>query len=293
MSNNKMLYSLKIGTAITKIIPRRIVMLFTKYLVSLFSLIPTEMLKNIMNVQGIISPELNASELKLRARKVLNYYAQYWVDVFWISSNRSSKDISEIINVEGKNYYDNAVIKALKNNSGVILALGHLGNFELAGAWLGTTDTIPLVVAERLKPPELFNLFTKSREVAGMEVIAHDDNPTKKLITGLKLGRTICLVADRDISKNGQIHKFFDRDKSMPQGPATLSYLTGAVIVPVATYLNHDFTLTIVFYPECELQKGDNKKEIIYNTSKKLFEDFEEMILRDPSQYHVLQNEWE
>ena len=111
MSNNKMLYSLKIGTAITKIIPRRIVMLFTKYLVSLFSLIPTEMLKNIMNVQGIISPELNASELKLRARKVLNYYAQYWVDVFWISSNRSSKDISEIINVEGKNYYDNAVIK--------------------------------------------------------------------------------------------------------------------------------------------------------------------------------------
>ena len=78
----------------------------------------------------------------------------------------------------------------------------------------------------------------------------------------------------------------------MPQGTATLAYLTKAVILPGATYLNHDSTVSIVFYPELEMQKGNDKKEVIYNTSQKLFSIFEEMIKRDPEQYHVLQNEW-
>lgn len=292
MSNNSMLYSLKAGAVITKLLPRKVVLFFAKYIGIIVGFIPSKMMQNIKSVQSIISPDLSDSQLNVRARNVISYYAQYWVDVFWLSSKRNKDEIIKIVNVEAISNLHKALEKAKKNKSGVILALGHLGSFEIAGAWLSTTGERPLVVAERLNPPELFELFSSTRQAAGMEVIAHDDNPTTKLIAGLKDGRVICLVADRDIAKSGQVHKFFNREKSMPQGPATLAHLTGAVILPVATYVNNDSTITIVFYPECTIEKAETKQEVIYKTSAKLFKNFEEMILRDPEQYHVLQNEW-
>lgn len=292
MSNNKMLNSLRAGTAIARVVPRKIALPIAKYLAYLFSFFPTSIKKNIISIHEIISPNLSKEEMSRRVRNVLAYYAQYWFDVFWLSSPRDKKVIDNIINVEGFSRLSEALKKAKQNDSGVILALTHLGSFELAGAWLAGQGKKPLVVAERLEPPELFELFTNTRKVAGMEVVAHDDNPTAKLIAALKEHRPVCLVADRDIARTGPDHLFFGKEKTMPQGPATLAYLTGAVVLPVATYLNHDSTVSIVFYPEIELENGDDKREIIFNTSKKLFDIFEDMIRKDPEQYHVLQNEW-
>ena len=292
MSNNKMLNSLRAGTAIARVVPRKIALPIAKYLAYLFSFFPTSIKKNIISIHEIISPNLSKEEMSRRVRNVLAYYAQYWFDVFWLSSPRDKKVIDNIINVEGFSRFSEALKKAKQNDSGVILALTHLGSFELAGAWLAGQGEKPLVVAERLEPPELFELFTNTRKVAGMEVVAHDDNPTAKLIAALKEHRPVCLVADRDIARTGPDHLFFGKEKTMPQGPATLAYLTGAVVLPVATYLNHDSTVSIVFYPEIELENGDDKREIIFNTSKKLFDIFEDMIRKDPEQYHVLQNEW-
>lgn len=287
-----MLNSLRAGTAIARVVPRKIALPIAKYFAYLFSFFPTSIKKNIISIHEIISPNLSKEEMSRRVRNVLAYYAQYWFDVFWLSSPRDKKVIDNIINVEGFSRFSEALKKAKQNDSGVILALTHLGSFELAGAWLAGQGEKPLVVAERLEPPELFELFTNTRKVAGMEVVAHDDNPTAKLIAALKEHRPVCLVADRDIARTGPDHLFFGKEKTMPQGPATLAYLTGAVVLPVATYLNHDSTVSIVFYPEIELEKGEDKREVIYNTSKKLFETFEDMIRKDPEQYHVLQNEW-
>ena len=292
MSNNKMLISLKIGTAFAKVIPRKFAISLAKFLAYVFALFPSNIKKNVEEIHKIISPNLESSGLNKRVRNVLAYYAAYWFDVFWLSSPRRKEDIDSIIIVEGATHLAQAHKKAKEQKTGVIIALTHLGSFELAGAWLAGTGENPLVVAERLEPPELFELFTNTRRTAGMEVVAHDDNPTSKLVSALKENRYICLVADRDIAGSGLVHKFFGIDKTMPQGPATLAYLTKAVILPVATYLNHDSTVSIVFYPELEMQSGKDKKEVIFNTSQKLFSIFEEMIKRDPEQYHVLQNEW-
>lgn len=287
-----MLISLKVGTAFAKVIPRKIGIFLAKSLAYIFALFPTKLRSNVESIHQIITPGLNGSDLNKRVRNVFAYYAAYWFDVFWLSSPRLKEDIDNIIVVEGSGHLAQAHKKAKEHKSGVILALTHLGSFELAGAWLAGLGEKPLVVAERLEPPELFELFSNTRKVAGMEVVAHDDNPTSKLISALKENRYVCLVADRDITGSGLSHKFFNKEKNMPQGPASLAYLTKAVILPVATYLNHDSTVSIVFYPELEMQKGNDKKEVIYNTSQKLFSIFEEMIKRDPEQYHVLQNEW-
>lgn len=288
-----MLYSLKAGSYLAKIIPRRIGIKIFKSLGSLFGFIPTPMRKNIIQIHRNISPELNDSQLKTRARKVIAYYAAYWFDIFWLSSPRSKSDIDKIIRAEGESNLRLALEKAKEDKSGVVLALCHLGSFELAGAWLGTIGLGPVVVAERLKPPELFELFTNTRNTAGMDVVAHDDNPTSKLLAALKDNRVICLLADRDIAKTGNIYSFFGKEKSMPQGPATLAYLAKAKVIPVATYLNHDSTVSVIIQPELQIDKSLPKNEIVRNVSQEIISNFEDMIRNDPEQYHVLQYEWD
>ena len=53
------------------------------------------------------------------------------------------------------------------NDQAIVLALGHTGNWDLAGAWC-TREIAPVTtVAERLEPEELFQEFVAFRESIG------------------------------------------------------------------------------------------------------------------------------
>jgi KDO2-lipid IV(A) lauroyltransferase len=199
------------------------------------------------------------------------------------------------MSMEGFDYFDYAIELSRKKNIGVIVALPHIGSWEIAGAWLANAGYPPVVVAERLEPPELFSLFTKTRTDIGMEVIAHDDHPSAKLLTALNDGRFICLVADRDMSRKGTLTTFFGGKKRFPSGPAALALKTGAVILPICAYLAHDAKVLISYYPPIDpgKQTEDAKTEKIESITQQLADVFEDMIARDPSGWHVLADEWE
>ncbi len=66
---------------------------------------------------------------------------------------------------------DGPVREVIDGGGSVIAFLGHLGNWDLAGAW-GTTHLGPVTtVAERLKPEEVFEEFLAFRESLGMTII--------------------------------------------------------------------------------------------------------------------------
>ena len=48
------------------------------------------------------------------------------------------------------------------------LALGHIGNWDLAGAWATRAVAPVTTVAERLEPEELFQEFVAFRESIGL-----------------------------------------------------------------------------------------------------------------------------
>ena len=296
MSNNSMLYSLKVGAFVAKIVPRKIGINVSASLGYLYGRYPGKTQKRLLKIHRRISPELSKSELKKRAAQVMASYASYWWDVFWLSSPRQKSDIGKLIEIEGQIYLDEVVKSSKQTGEGIILALPHMGSWELGGAWLAALDYNPFVVVERLKPPELFELFTSTRTKLGMNIIAHDDHPTSKLMAALNEGSLICLVADRDISKRGVVVDFFGAARRMPTGPASLALKTGATILPICMYSTFAGELDVVFYPPIKIPKITNKDqrtEVIQNTTQELSAVFENMISRDPTQWHVLYDEWE
>lgn len=122
----------------------------------------------------------------------------------------------------------------------VLMALGHLGNWDLAGAYatvhLGPVTT----VAERLKPEALFQEYLAFRESLGITIIALDGvggEVFRELVSIARGGPTLLpLLADRDLTSHGIEVDLFGERARVAAGPAALAVATGAMLVPTVVY---------------------------------------------------------
>lgn len=290
-----MLYALRGGAKCAKFIPRKVGHRVVWACGYLYGRLPTRLHKKLIVIHKRISPWMTESQAKRRAALVVASYSRYWWDVFWLSSPRTKKEIDAIVSVEGFDVGIGTIEDAKARGVGAIFALPHIGSWEVGGAWIAHQGFPPVVVVERLKPPELFELFKSTRESAGMTIIPHDEHPTGKLLAALKGGDVISLVSDRDINRKGIPITFFGDVKTFPAGAAALSLKTSAPIIPVCTYFNHDCTVTISFGDPiiAEPIDNENKEEQVRAVVENIVRQFEQMIERDPTQWHVLHDEWE
>ena len=155
----------------------------------------------------------------------------------------------------------------------------HSGNWDLAGAWACDRYGGIATVAERLKPAGLYDKFVDYRESLGMEVLPHGEDATfRQLLRRLKEGKLVCLVADRDLSGSGVPVDFFGETASMPAGPAMLSLMTGAPIMPV----------------ELWHVKGGLKARVraALPLTQSMADAFADAITAHPADWHMMQRLW-
>jgi len=127
-----------------------------------------------------------------------------------------------------------AVRDHLKSGRSVVVFLGHLGNWDVAGAW-STTELAPVTtVAERLKPEELFDEFVAFREGLGMRIIplTGGSDVFRELTQACRSGALIALLADRDLTNGGIEVDFCGERARMAVGPAALALNAGAALFP-------------------------------------------------------------
>lgn len=113
-----------------------------------------------------------------------------------------------------------------------VMALGHLGNWDLAGAWATRNLGRTVTVAERLKPEALFQEFLAFREGLGLEIIALSGSGGgvfRELVRAAKqpTGGLIPLLADRDLTARGVEVDLFGERARVAAGPAALAVATG------------------------------------------------------------------
>lgn len=123
---------------------------------------------------------------------------------------------------------------ALADGHVVVMALGHLGNWDLAGAWATRNLGPTVTVAERLKPEALFQEFLRFRQSLGLEIIALDGTGGggvfRELVRAVKRpgGGLVPLLADRDLTARGVEVDLFGERARVAAGPAALAVATGA-----------------------------------------------------------------
>lgn len=235
-----------------------------------------------------VIPEARSMSLEETTHEGVRRYLRYWSEAFRLPawSPERLRDTFDL--VEGVEHLDAAVAAG----RGAVMVASHSGNWDHAGAWACDRYGGLVTVAERLKPEGLYDKFVAYRESLGMEVLAHGDDDTfRTLLRRLGEGKLVCLVADRDLSGSGVRVDFFGETASMPAGPAMLSLLTGAPLMPVGLWHVEGGLQGRVSRP-LPLPEGLARKERTAALTQAMADAFAENIAAHPEDWHMMQRLW-
>lgn len=219
-----------------------------------------------------VRPDLDRTALRRLTRAGMRSYMRYFREAFTLQG-ATPEQITARVRVEGRENLDPHV----RAGRGVSLALAHLGNWDLAGAYASRHIAPVLTVAERLEPEELFQEFVAFRRSLGIDVLPLGDGDVfRNLVRGAAAGGVIIpLLADRDLTAHGIEVDLCGHRARVAAGPAMLALTAKVPLVPVGiTYERLEgerkraagttWGIVLRFYPEVpvpDLTTGTGKPD--------------------------------
>ncbi|SCK43748.1 phosphatidylinositol mannoside acyltransferase [Streptomyces sp. WMMB 322] len=236
-----------------------------------------------------VVPGASQQSLRQLSQAGMRSYLRYWMESFRLPVWRE-RHIQDSVHIHDLHLLTDGIA----SERGVILALPHLANWDLAGAYVTTVLKTPFsTVVERLRPESLFDRFVAYREGLGMEVLPHSGGAAfGTLARRLRDGGLVCLVADRDLSSSGIEVSFFGERTRMPAGPALLAQQTGATLLPVTLWYGESPRMEGRVHPPVPVPSQGTRAEKSAVMTQSVADAFAGGIAEHPQDWHMLQRLW-
>ena len=238
----------------------------------------------------------DAAALRTLSRAGMRNYLRYFAEAFTLAG-RSPAQIDARVRAIGVD----TVREHIVEGRSVVLALGHQGNWDLAGAWAARALAPVSTVAERLEPPEVFDAFVALRESIGLEIFPLDEGRDvfRDLVRAVRSGgRVVPLLADRDLTSRGIEVDLCGHRARVAAGPAALAVTTGAPLM--AATMRHErlhgsrraaagtrWGLVVEFLP-VEVPKAP-RAEQVHGLTQAWVDILGASIVEHPTHWHMLQ----
>ena len=221
-------------------------------------------------------------------RDSVRAYARYWREAFRLPALVHDAGLHTRLEsaVVGREAFEASLV----SGRGVILALPHSGNWDMAGMYLVNRYSQFTTVAERVHPEVLFRAFVDYRESLGFEVLPLTGGPSPfpRLCSVLSSGGVVALLGERDLRQTGVRVNFFGESTTMPAGPAQLALETGAALHVVHCW-----------FTEKDGEEGwgfSVSDEVAVDelgpTTQRVADLFAANITAHPADWHMLQPQW-
>jgi lauroyl/myristoyl acyltransferase len=233
-----------------------------------------------------VVPHATAAQLDALVRDGLRSYARYWQEVFTLPWADHAALVDRLDSaMEGVEHLNDA----LARGRGVVVALPHSGNWDMAGLWFVGRHGEFSTVVERLAPEVLYQRFVAYRGSLGFDIVplTGDETPTRRLLHRLRAGGVVCLLADRDLTGAGMAVEFFGATARMPLGPARLAAATGATLLVVGCWFTAD-GWGIRFHPPVPVPD----RSAVMRATQMVADCFATDIAAHPQDWHMLQPLW-
>ncbi|WOC14250.1 phosphatidylinositol mannoside acyltransferase [Gordonia sp. MP11Mi] len=244
---------------------------------------PDQLRKNLARVIGTTPDDVPDQLIEQAMRS----YARYWREAFRLPTTDPDEIAASVVIPDHER---ESLDASIRSGRGVVMALPHSGNWDIAGVWLVKNYGRFATVAERLEPESLFDQFIAYRESLGFEVFpltGGEQPPFQVLAERLRAGGLVCLMADRDLSAHGVPVTMFGEKTRIPAGSAKLAIETGAVLHAVHHRYTGVGTSHLSAGTVIDTDGG------IAPTAQRLADAFTRDIATAPADWHMLQPLWE
>jgi Kdo2-lipid IVA lauroyltransferase/acyltransferase len=172
-------------------------------------------------------PELDGPSVSRIARDSYENLGRTAMETMLLSS-RSREDVVSLFDeVEGWELVE----ERLARGNGLILASGHVGNWELGGAYLAARGLPISAVARHMANPLVDRYLTRTRERLGLNVI-HDEQAVRRVPRVIREGGAVAFLVDQAAAGLASTWvPFFGRLAKTPRGPAVFALRLNAPIL--------------------------------------------------------------
>jgi len=199
----------------------------------------------------------------------------------------SKQELQRLVKAEGLDRVD----RALARGNGLIFLTGHLGCWELDGAYVASLGYPLHVIAKPLRDSRLDRLLVETRQRTGVRNIARGQN-TRDILRALRRKEAVAILIDQDTKVDGVFVDFFGRPAYTPSGAVVLAMRTGAPIVPITIHREPDDSHHVQVDPEITLVETGNAQQDRRANTQRCMDALERRIREHPSQWVWMHERW-
>lgn len=201
---------------------------------------------------------------------------------------RGSREVLDLF--DGADNWE-LIDEALAAGKGLLFVAGHIGNWELGGAYIAARGVPVDAVARHMANPHVDAYITRMRERGGVRVL-HDERAVREVPRAVRANRAVGMLFDQGaVGLASTWVLFFGRYAKTPRGPATFALRLGAPIIFVAGIRQPDGRYRLVVEPVSSESTGDREADIdriVTNYTAAL----ERWVRKHPEQYFWHHRRW-
>ena len=232
-------------------------------------------------------PELGDAERERIARGAYENLGKVAIETAIISS-RGADALDEMFErVDGWEHAESA----LAQGKGMIIVAGHLGNWEVGGAYIGRLAGSMDAVARRMGNPLFERYLTESRARIGVTVVP-DAEAVRRVPRVLREGRTVGFLFDQGVKGLASTFvPFFGRPAKTPRGPAVFALRYGSPVIFATAIRQASGRYVLHLEPVPVEDTGDRERDVDLLVTR-CTEALERWVRRAPEQYFWHHRRW-
>lgn len=232
-------------------------------------------------------PQWGEGEVRKLARAMWKGLGQgLFESVRWIPLTQEQV-VSQVARVEG---WEN-MEKAWSRGKGVIVVTGHLGNWELLGAYLGYKHPTT-AVAKQLYDPRFDDLITWMRSDKLKVPMIKRGMALRGILEALKKNWVVYALVDQDTGNDGLFVPFFGKQAWTQSGMARIAARTGAALVPAFMVRGSDGRFEMHVEKEIEIPQTDDVEKDVLEMVRRYTEVIEAYVRKYPEQWMWMHRRW-
>jgi KDO2-lipid IV(A) lauroyltransferase len=227
------------------------------------------------NYARVLGRDPKDPEVARVARRAFENYGRMLADFVLIGS-LDAEEVKQRGTYEGREHLD----AALEEGRGAIMAVPHMGSWDMAGSLAGALGYPIHAVAERF-PGSLDEIVVATRERLGLKVIPLGRAAVRQIIAALKGNAVVALLCDLPHGPGVEV-EFFGRRATVPGGPASIALKTGARLLPACQWRTGPGRYRVHLDPPLEVGEADAR-----GLMQRVVRRFEEFIRERPDQWYA------